>query len=180
MVEIDLISVWGSELTWFRCRDRNWLGFAWGSKITCFRLDQKLLSFCIGGHRNWLVFRMRIGIDLTSVLGLKWTWLSYWGSEFSWFYCGGRNWLFCVGVEIDLVFCVRAENDLCYCGDRLTWLFCGGWNRLGSSMRAGNHLVLCVHQNWLVFCVSGRNQLDFSVGIRIDLVFVLQWKMTCF
>ena len=55
-----------------------------GSKLTWFQCwDRNLLGFCLG-DQNWFDFSMRIVIDL----------------------------FFVRGVDIDLVFCVRAENDL--------------------------------------------------------------------
>ena len=113
---------WGSELTWFLCAGRkwlvfgvgidwpslcaggrNWLGFCmlaenhlvlvWTSNLTCF--------FCVGGP-----------IDLISLLGIELDLMSAYGSELTWFLCGGRKWL---GLSV----CI--EIDLVYVGDR-TWV----------------------------------------------------------
>ena len=62
VVEIDLISVSGSELAWF---------FMSRSKMTCLQfLDRKYLGFR-SGHRYGLDIRVGIEMDLISVMGSK-------------------------------------------------------------------------------------------------------------
>lgn len=109
-----------STLTWFQCGgsdltmvsrkrvhfsvgDRNWYGFMWWSKMTWFGVWIDISFVFVSGHMpNWLAFRVRIGIDFTSVLGSKWTW----------FFPGDKNWVgFSCRIEIDLLLC-RAQNCL--------------------------------------------------------------------
>ena len=51
--EIDLVSVYGSELTWFLCGGRKMLGFSVWNETS---------SVVVSGHRNRLAFR--VGIEL--------------------------------------------------------------------------------------------------------------------
>ena len=120
----DFISVWGSELTWFCVGvgndlvwslDRNTLNFRVGGhvKLTWFSLDKVNLVFVSGGMQNWLVFRVGIQIDLTSVLGPKWTY----------FFVGDRKWLgFSVRTEI-VMFFVRGSKLTFLCAGRKVLVF---------------------------------------------------------
>ena len=98
-----------SKLTWFQCRDRNWLGFIVG---------MGWLFFYVGG-RNRLVFCMRSGNHLVLEWASKLTCFSCGSSQLTWFQCEDRNWLgFVVAVESDLFFLVP--------GSKLTRFLCQG------------------------------------------------------
>ena len=60
----------GSNLTWFRCRDRNWLGFVWGSKMNCSSVLIEIGSVYVR-YRTWLDFNVGIEIDVVLVWGSK-------------------------------------------------------------------------------------------------------------
>ena len=92
VVEIDSISVQGSELNLFLLCCRKWLVFSVWIEIN---------SVFVSGHRNRLDIGLGIGIDLVSVMG----------SILTCFLCGDRNLKFtclCRGQNW-LCFCVRAE-----------------------------------------------------------------------
>ena len=105
-IEINLISAWGKEMTWFLCGSRKGLGFR-------FRIQLDL--FFVSGHRNYLGFRVGMEIDLVLVLG---------SSELD------RNCLgFSVGIAIPVVFVCEPKMTCFQCGYRLPWLLCG-WSKL--------------------------------------------------
>ena len=140
--------------------------------------------------QNWLVFRVGIQIDLTSVLGSKLPcffvgdkkWLGFSvRTEIDVFLCGGQNWpCFCVWVENHLFF-VWAWNWLGFgdgrngldpsvgnrtwidfsAGMKLIWL-CGGW-KLTCYLYAGRKSLIFNIMK-IDFCVGGPNWLDSSVG----------------
>ena len=96
VVEIESISVWGSNLTWILCRDRNWLG-------------------CVG-----------VGKYLVLVSGLKLGWFLCRGIEIDLVIEWGSNWLHFSGVEIELIFVWRIEfHFVLVLGSKLT-CFCAG------------------------------------------------------
>ena len=75
-----------------------------------YNLYRNYLGFCVTGHRNWLVFRVRIEIGLFLLRG----------SKLTLFLCAGRKllgfnvWIendlaFRVGIEIDFVFVCRSK-----------------------------------------------------------------------
>ena len=88
VVQIVLISVLGSNLTWFQCRmkwirlcvgcrkwlhfsmvDRHWFGFCVAVENDLFLASgSKLTVFCVG-HRNLLHIRVGVEIELISVIG---------------------------------------------------------------------------------------------------------------
>ena len=162
-IRIDLVSVWGSETTCFKCRDRNWFGFGvaaskltWiigGWKLTLIQCrDRKWLGLCVDlvyvGDRTRLDFSIGIKIDLGLV----------WGLEMTCFKCRDRN-RFGFGVA----------------ASKLTWIV-GGWKLT---------LIQCRNRKWLGFCVDlvyvgDRTRLDFSIGMKIDLVLVWRSEMTWF
>ena len=138
MVEIDLISVWGRNLTWLQCRDRNWL------------------DFCVD-HRSWIVLvygskltffflYRRSEIDLIPEWGSKFIWFQWWDLNWLGICARDRNWLiFTVQVEM-LDFKVWIDVDMIIvCRPEIPELY-------------------CEHGNWLGFCVGGRNCLASSVG----------------
>ena len=154
-IETKLVLAWGSKLAWFLCLGRNWLGLRGGSNVAWFQCRD----------RNWLGFSVGVDKDSGLVCGSKSTWfwcrgmkmdlILWWGLKLSWLRCRDRHRLrFCVGVEKCLVF-------VCW---PLFTRFC------------------CEHRTWLVFRVGGRNWLDSIVGgrtwialsvwIGIDLVLV--------
>ena len=83
-----------SKLTWFQCRDRNWLRFGVGVENDLVFIFGSKLPWFQHGDRNWLVFSAAIGVDLVYVG--DWTWLDI--------YIGISMDLISVcGVEVDLV-----------------------------------------------------------------------------
>ena len=115
-IKLDLISVSGSEVTWFLCGGRKMLGFsAW--------IESNLVF--VSGHRNWLRFTIGIEIDLfflrrgeidfvRAKIGLSLVWsidLVLGGRpRLTWFWDAGRISLgLCVSIEIDLVWCGRSK-----------------------------------------------------------------------
>ena len=76
--------------------------------------------------------------------------------------------------------CVRAKNDLCFFGDRLTW-FLRGWSKLTWFLYAGKiDLTLEWGSNWLGFSGGVEITLIFVWGIECDFVLVLGSKLACF
>ena len=117
VVEIDLISVRGSNSNWFQCRDEIDLVVVWvieidlllvcWQKITCFWYEHEyLLCFCSGGP-NWLDFSVEDRIWLHFSVGNR-IWIDFSvGMKMIWFWCGGRKWLgFSPLIQINLVFCL--------------------------------------------------------------------------
>ena len=147
VVEIDVISVWESRLTSFQCANKNWRGFVWGSKMTCFRVCIEIyLVFVSGGMQYWLVFTVGMEIDLISAFGSKLTWLrvgdiSWLGFQVLWpCFVGGQNWS-CV--------CTRTKNYLLLVWPWKLTCFCDGG------------------RNWLDLSVGDRTWLNFSVGMKL-------------
>ena len=92
---IDVISVWGSMLTWSQCTHRNRLGFVWGSKMTWFRV---VIEW------TWISCWKACEIELFSEWGLKLTWLQ----------CRDRDhFVFMWGIQKDLVL-VSGSKFSCY------------------------------------------------------------------
>ena len=152
--------MWASKITWFFVwvveidlisvsEHRNWLDFSVGVGIDSdFVWVVEIDLVFVSGHRHWRNFRVGIDIELISGLGSKLVWLLCGGLGF----CGRtKNDLFLVWGSIDLVL---------YGWSKSTWLLCAG------------RKALVLHRNWLVFCAGGRNWLDFSMGIELDLISV--------
>ena len=160
----------GSKLTRFSCGDRNWLFFRAGIKIDfVFVCRPKLLGFNV-----W------IEIYLVFVCGPKMTW----------FWCGNRMTGFCVDGRNWLGFDMRTENHLVSVWESyLTSSLCG-WSKLTWVQRGGLKLTWfqCGNEISVVWVVeidliSVRRigiDLDLSVEIGIDLMFVWWSKITCF
>ena len=134
VVQIDLISVWGSNLTWFQCRMKlNWLlctlskmtsfqcggsaliWFSWsGRKWLVFSARIQINWVIVSGHRNRLDIRVGIKIDLILAMGSKLPWFLCPGSKVIWFWRRDRTWLvFGAGVKIDFGF---------VCVPKIAWL----------------------------------------------------------
>ena len=110
-MELALISVQGSELTWFWCGGRKSLGFSrwiesnlvlvWGLKLTCFLCwVEDDLVFVLRSKLTW--FMCGIELHLISVKG----------SKLTWFQCGGGRYVvwrskltcfWCRGITTDLI-----------------------------------------------------------------------------
>ena len=110
-IELALISVQGSELTWFWCGGRESLGFTrsiesnlvsvWGLKLTCFLCwVEDDLVFVLRSKLTW--FMCGIELHLISVKG----------SKLTWFQCGGGRYVvwrskltcfWCRGITTDLI-----------------------------------------------------------------------------
>ena len=132
VVETDLISVWGSELTRFQRRDQNWLGFVGGLKITLFRIWIEInFVFVSGGienvsAENCLVFKNGSKLICFLFAGRKFLVLSV---RIDWldFCVGGQKWRgFCMRARNHLVF-VWASKLTCFLcrWSELTWFQCG-------------------------------------------------------
>ena len=144
-IELDLISVYGSELTWFYCVGQKIIGFSVGIEIKFFLVSR---------HQNWLDFIVEIEIHLTSVQG----------SELTRFLRGGRKVLgFSVLIEIDLFF-------VCTEASKLTWFSSG--DRLDLiSVVVASKVDCCVRDRiWLAFSVGIEIDLVFVRRIEIDHV----------
>ena len=130
-IEIDLILEWGSnwfdfssgvQLTWFLCEGSKLT--VCGPKLTCFKCDDRLAWFCVGGGgRNWLGFWMSSANRLVLVWESKLTKFLFGWSILTWFHCGGSNFTWFQWKDKNwLVFYVGAENDLVFVlGSNLTW-----------------------------------------------------------
>ena len=111
------------------------------------------------------------------------------GSKLARFLCEGRRGLvlrvsidglgFCVGGRNWLGFLMRVRNRLnLVWASKLTWLQ-RGQSMLTWSQGGWWHLTRSrCRDDLFYFIVGDRNWLDFSVGIGIDLVFVLRSEMT--
>ena len=162
VVEIDLISLWGSNLTWFQYWDRNWLDFGVGVEINSVFVRGSKSTRFLRGDRNWHGFC--VGCIMTWFYCFDRNWLGWGGgSQLSWFQRRDLHWLgFSVGVEKYLVLIVGsklhglgvAASKLAwfYGGDRFTWLQCRDRSWLGLR--------------------EGRKILGFGVWIEINPVFV--------
>ena len=110
-IKTDLISVKGSELTWFLCWGRKWLGFSAWIEIVF-----------VSGNLNWFDFRVGIEIDLNSVSR----------SNLTWFCVGDRHWLdFSMVIENDLAFVLGIEIDFVLCVGQKWLVFSIGIDWLG-------------------------------------------------
>ena len=107
VVEIDSISVQGSELNLFLLCCRKWLVFSVWIEINSV--------FFVSGHRNRLDIRVGIEIGLFSVMQSTLTWFLCAGSKLTWFQCGDRKWLFFCGGQNWLRSCVQAEISWFWC-----------------------------------------------------------------
>ena len=158
-IGVDLISVWGSDLTWFYVGVGNDL--VWS-------LDRNTLDVGVWGHAKSIIFRVGIEMDSTSALG----------SKLSWFYVGGRNWLrFSAGVKIDLVFenhlfLVWALKFTCIFCDGRNWLDLSAEDRTWLHFNVGMKIIwLCGWLNLTCFLYASRKSLVFMMSMKIDLVF---------
>ena len=157
-IEIDLISVMGSKLTWFEVD-------------VVLALRSNLTSFLCGGQN-----RLRFWVWAKNYLVL------IYGSKVTWFLRRDRNWLgfrvrsendlFSMWGSIDLVFVRVVEVDLVFvCWPTVTWFYCE--HRTWLRFYVGG-------RNWLDFILGGQTWLDFTAGFGIDLVLVSGSKMTWF
>ena len=153
-MKIDLISVMGSNQTWFLCG---------GSKETWFTFGYRSWLFCAGGHGNFF------GVCSTITM---------------WFSCMGRNWYgFWVGIAIDLLFfgpktafCVGGRNWLDFClsagnhfvlvwASKLTSFLCRLSKRAWFRCRRSNLTwFLRWDRNWLAFGLGVDNYLFLVFG----------------
>ena len=168
-IEVDLVLVWwselssfqcgGSKLTWFYCKDWCWLGL-------CAGVENGLVS--VSTHRNWRYFKVKIEVDLVSVLG----------SKLTWFLCAGRRWLrFNSAIEIDSVL---------QGGSKITWVLRLGRNGIVISVGI-NSLGLCGWSKLMWFLCAGRKWLRFSVSskstwisvwvVEINLIFGVEVRI---
>ena len=169
-----------SKLTWLQCRDRNKLVFfvgvendldvVWdfmctGRKLLGVGIESDLIFVrviridLISGDRNWLDFRVGMGIDLISVLGSKLTSFLC-GSKLTWFKCWDRNWLgFVRGSKLTSFMCAGRNDLILVHASNLTWFLCGDQN----------YLVFVCEPKWLVFR-EGVDLLVFMCVVGIDLV----------
>ena len=107
---------------------------------------------------NWLVFRVGIEIDSTSVLGSKST-------------------CFCVGVEIDRVL-VWGPTLTCFCaGVKIDLFLVWVENYLLVSERKID-LACDGGRNWFDFGVGDRTRTDFSVGMKLIWLLCGWYKWT--
>ena len=154
-IGITLVLLWGSMLTFFLCRDRNWLGF-------CVVVTKSLVLVC-GSKFTWF-FCGGIEIDLV----LEW----------------GSNDLGS-GVEMNLIFGLGIESQLVFVfGSKMTCLSDGDWNRHYAGRHyfilsvTVDLFGICAGgggRNWLGFWMRAANRFAFfffNVSIKIDLVFV--------
>ena len=88
--------------------------------------------------------------------------LDFWagGSKLTWFFVLEYVYLHCVWVvDIDFVFCVRAENySALSWGWKLTW-FLLGWPKLT--------WFSCADRRWLCFCALDRSGLVFVRMVKL-------------
>ena len=106
VVEIDLISVWVSNLTWFQCRNGIELVVVWMVEIELISVyGSELIWFLC---RGWKILGFSVWIELTWFLcrGIGADLLLEWGS----------NWLDVIGgVEINQIFLCGATNWMWVC-----------------------------------------------------------------
>ena len=118
-----------------------------------------------------------VEIDLISLMAIDFGLLSAEGSELSWFWCGGRKWLFLgfgskliwcsYGDRNSLVFCAEIVFDLVFVGrSKMTWF--GVWIEV-------NFVFVSGDRNGV-----GRKLLGFQEWIEIDSVFFCRPLMPCF
>ena len=152
------LSGW-SKMTSFQCGGSAFTWFLWsGRQRLVFSVRIEINWFFLLGHRNRLDTRVEIKIDLISVMG----------SKLTRFYVRGRIWLvFCAGVKIDPFLC--AGRILVGCS---LWIELDGVFERG----AKNIVLLCEHENWIVFGVGGSNGLGFSVRCRNWLGSCEEWN----
>ena len=130
----DLVLVFGSNLNWFQCRDRDWLGFG---------VEASKLAWLYRGDR----------IDLISVMASKRASCLCEGSNLTWFQCWNQKWPFS---------CARDWNWACEGRNKLVSIVInglrfyvgGGRKSLGFRMRDVNGLVL-VWASKLTWFLSG-------------------------
>ena len=194
MVEIDLISVWGRNLTWLQCRDRNWLDFCVDHRSWIVLVyGSKLTFFFVSAQRNRLDTRVGVEIYLVSVMGSKLAWDLCAGSILTYFYCAGRNaWL--QGMDRrwhdyrmptgnprvilwawKLTWFLRGWSKLsCFqCGRRnLIWFECGDEIVLVVVWGVEIDLILLLGSEWTWCLFDGRQWLAFSVWKEMSSVFV--------
>ena len=171
-VKIDLTWMWASKLTCFCAGVNIDLIFVRGPKITCCWRGYRLTYWFLCGCRNWLGFLRglkSLDLSLSIEIGLIFFW----------------------AVEIKLISMWGMEHDLISVGMKLIWLLCR-WSKLTwFQYRDRNWLGFCVAvENGFFFrvwieinsnVVSGhRNQLYITMGIEIDLISVMESKLTPF
>ena len=132
--KIDLVFCGWSKLTWFQCEGSSFtrfqcryeidfvvrvvkrvgidLAFVYRSKTTCSKGRIERNWVLVSGHRN----RPDIWV------GIKLTWLQWWGRNSLVYHLRERNWLgFSVGIKLDFLF-VRASKSIWFvCGPRNSW-----------------------------------------------------------
>ena len=179
VVEIDLISVRGSNSNWFQCRDEIDLVVVWVieidlllvclRKITCFQDEHaNWFAFCVGGL-NWLDViagdrrwhHFSVGMKLIWLL-CGWSKLTVFerGANITCFRCEHANRLgFCVGDPRLLGFSV---------GDR-TWPDSSvRWNGFGCCVGCRKWLHLsAVDRNWFGVCVAVENGLSLASASKL-------------
>ena len=176
--------LWGNSLRLERKRGSKYggskLSVVCGPKMIVFCVGIDWLGFCVG-CQNWLGVCARPKSDLALLCASKSTW----------FLCRHRNWIgfyvwaaennlilvrvsidliFVWVVEIDLVFCVRAENDLVL-GWASKLLLCR-WSKLTWCQCGGSKLF---YFQW-----RDRHWLGFGVGVENAFVVVYGSKLTWF
>ena len=115
-VWVGLIFEWGIKFDLVLCRNRNWLGFVCGAKMTCFLCADRLTWFLWGWSKLtwcWCADRRCLG----SSMGIdaptqKPSYVRSLTLKQGLFVCGPKMTQFCMGIEIDLVFVYVVETDL--------------------------------------------------------------------
>ena len=133
-IEIDLISVMGSKLTWFLC---GWPKMTWfqcgGSELTLISVMGSKLTWFLCGGRKWLVLSVGIeiysvcvfvgGIELHWIFSVSLNWLDFTVGSRTWYdQCRDRNWRFCAGVEDYLVLVSGSKLGCFFVSKHQNWL----------------------------------------------------------
>ena len=141
-IELDLISVQGSRLTRFWCRNWNILGSSVGIEMNLVLVlrHQNIHDFIAAIKMVLTSFSIGIRINLFFGRGAKITWFTPW-------------------IEITLVLCGGVEIGLI-----LEW----GSNWHDFSSGVGTRIVFVWGSDWLGFSVGIQSDLLFVRGIEID------------
>ena len=112
-IEIYLISVLVSKLTWFYLRDRNSLGFSVGIDLDLFFVQESKSNSVLCAGRTWPGFNLWIEIHVVDSVGIEVDLDFACGPKMTRFSVG-MDWLsFCAGGRIWLDFCMLAEYNWC-------------------------------------------------------------------
>ena len=152
-IEIDLVLVSVSELTWLYSGYQNWLDFSVGvEKILVFVWRIEMISI-LRRESTDVVFVWVVNNNFSYVWGNEIDLTSISGSELTWYLCRCRKWpVFNVGLEIGL-FCVGASKF--------------------SRVKSGD-------RNWLDISVGVDSILVFVWVVEFDLISVDGRQLTWF